>query len=51
MEGLISNYQRTIDGYLRGAPTDRLLAALQEASGPIDVPVADLGLQVETPVS
>ncbi|MGE0386707.1 MAG: SRPBCC family protein [Gammaproteobacteria bacterium] len=44
VEGLISNYHRLIDGYLGGASKDRLLAAAQKVSGPIDVPVADLGL-------
>ena len=44
MEGLISNYQRVIDGYLRGCDKEKLVAALQKTSGPIDVPIADLGL-------
>ena len=44
MEGLISNYQRVIDGFLRGCDKEKLVAALQKTSGPIDVPVADLGL-------
>jgi hypothetical protein len=44
MEGVISNYQRVIDGFLRGCDKDKLVAAMQKASGPIDVPVADLDL-------
>lgn len=43
VEGLISNYQRLIDGYLAGEPAEKLLAAVQQVSGPIDVPVRDLG--------
>lgn len=42
-EGLISNYQRLIDGYLAELPKEALLAAVQHVSGPIDVPVRDLG--------
>jgi hypothetical protein len=43
MEGLISNYQRLIDGYLAGQGYDKLLPAAHKVSGSIDVPVADLG--------
>ena len=43
VEGLISNYQRLIDGYLDGRPAEQLLAAAHKVSGPIDVPIADLG--------
>jgi len=43
MEGLISNYQRLIDGYLAGYPSDKLVDAVQEVSGPIDRAVEDLG--------
>jgi phenylpropionate dioxygenase-like ring-hydroxylating dioxygenase large terminal subunit len=43
MEGLISNYQRLIDGYLRGLDYDQLTPAARKVSGCIDVPVADLG--------
>ena len=43
MEGLISNYQRLIDGYLAGYDHATLLAGIQQVSGPIDVPVHDLG--------
>ncbi len=45
MEGHISNFQRTIDGYLAGVPQERLLAALQAVNVcPFDQPIADLGL-------
>jgi glycine betaine catabolism A len=43
MEGLISNYQRLIDGYLGGLGYDQLLPAAQKVSGSIDRPIADLG--------
>lgn len=43
VEGLISNYQRLIDGYLAGRPYDQLLAGAQKVSGCIDVPIVDLG--------
>ena len=43
MEGLISNYQRLIDGYLAGYDHATLLGGIQQVSGPIDVPVHDLG--------
>ncbi|MGO8856865.1 MAG: aromatic ring-hydroxylating oxygenase subunit alpha [Steroidobacteraceae bacterium] len=43
VEGLISNYQRLIDGYLAGRPYDELLRAAHQVSGTIDVPIKDLG--------
>lgn len=43
MEGLISNYHRTIDGFLGGVPADKLAKAMSITSGPIDSPVRDLG--------
>ncbi|MGE0384481.1 MAG: SRPBCC family protein [Gammaproteobacteria bacterium] len=43
VEGLISNYHRLIDGYLGGQPDEKLTAAARKVSGPIDVPIADLG--------
>ena len=43
MEGLISNYQRVIDGFIAGRDKEALVKALGKAQGPIDVPVADLG--------
>jgi len=39
MEGLISNYHRTIDRYLAGESKERITAALLRASGPIESPV------------
>jgi phenylpropionate dioxygenase-like ring-hydroxylating dioxygenase large terminal subunit len=39
VEGLISNYQRLIDGYLAGRPHSALLPNLQRVSGPIDAPI------------
>jgi len=42
-EGLISNYQRLIDGYLADLPRELLVKAVREVSGPIDTPIRDLG--------
>ncbi|MGO9512677.1 MAG: aromatic ring-hydroxylating oxygenase subunit alpha [Steroidobacteraceae bacterium] len=42
VEGLISNYQRLIDGYLAGRPAEQLLRAAQKVSGSIDVPIVEL---------
>ena len=44
VEGLISNYQRTIDGFLYGADKSKLVSALQIASGEFDAPIKDMGL-------
>jgi hypothetical protein len=44
MEGLISNYHQLIDGYLKGAPLDRLGKAMTRLSGNFDGPIFDLGL-------
>jgi phenylpropionate dioxygenase-like ring-hydroxylating dioxygenase large terminal subunit len=43
IEGMISNYQRTIDGYLAGLPKDQLAKAASTASGGFDAPIADIG--------
>jgi nitrite reductase/ring-hydroxylating ferredoxin subunit len=43
IEGLISNYQRIIDGYLKGVPKDRLAAANQKLGGNFDGKILDLG--------
>ncbi len=43
MEGLIGNYHRLIDGYLRRRGYDELVSASRKVSGCIDVPIADLG--------
>jgi carnitine monooxygenase subunit len=44
MEGLISNYHQLIDGYLKGAPLERLGRAATKLSGNFDGPILDLGL-------
>lgn len=44
VEGLISNYQRLIDGYLAGADPQRLAAANQQLGGNFDGEILDLGL-------
>lgn len=44
VEGLISNYQRLIDGYLAGADPQRLAAANQQLGGNFDGKILDLGL-------
>ena len=42
-EGLISNYQQLIDGYLKGAALDRLAKATTKLSGNFDGPIFELG--------
>jgi glycine betaine catabolism A len=44
IEGLISNFERVVDGFLAGLPHDTLVPAIQKTNTTIDVPVADLGL-------
>ncbi|HEX4492249.1 MAG TPA: aromatic ring-hydroxylating dioxygenase subunit alpha [Acidimicrobiia bacterium] len=45
MEGHISNFHRTIDGYLAGLPTERLLPALREVNvNPLERAIADFEL-------
>jgi carnitine monooxygenase subunit len=43
MEGLISNYQQLIDGYLKGASVERLGRATPKLSGNFDGPIFDMG--------
>ena len=44
LEGHISNFQRTIDGFLAGLPHDRLLPALRSVNVyPFEQPILDLG--------
>ena len=44
LEGHISNFERTIDGFLAGLPTERLLPALQAVNVyPFEQPIVDLG--------
>ena len=51
VEGHISNFERTIDGFLAGLPYERLVPAIQATNTTIDVPVADLGLTETVPAS
>jgi len=44
VEGLISNYQRVIDGYLTGKPLPQLAAASAKLGNNFDGPILDLGL-------
>jgi hypothetical protein len=44
VEGLISNYQRLIDGYIDRMPPERLAKANQRLSGNLDGPIVDLNL-------
>ena len=44
IEGLISNFERVIDGFLAGVPYEQLVGAIQKTNTTIDVPIADLGL-------
>lgn len=44
VEGLISNYQRLIDGYLARVAPGKLAAANQKLGGNFDGPILDLGL-------
>jgi nitrite reductase/ring-hydroxylating ferredoxin subunit len=43
VEGLISNYQRLIDGYLAGAPQEKLARATNVLGGNFDGKIEDLG--------
>jgi len=43
VEGMISNYQRVVDGYLAGLGYDQLTPAVQKASGAFDAPIRDIG--------
>jgi len=44
VEGMISNYQRIIDGYLAGVPQDRLANATQQLGGNFDGKILPLDL-------
>jgi carnitine monooxygenase subunit len=44
VEGMISNYQRLIDGYIEGRDSDRLAHATHLLGGNFDGPIMDLGL-------
>jgi phenylpropionate dioxygenase-like ring-hydroxylating dioxygenase large terminal subunit len=44
LEGHISNYQRTIDGFLAGLPYEKLLPALEVVNvNPLEQPILDIG--------
>ncbi|HEX7752598.1 MAG TPA: SRPBCC family protein [Novosphingobium sp.] len=43
VEGMISNYQRIIDGYLAGVPAEKLAKAAHVLGGNFDGPIHDLG--------
>ena len=48
-EGHISNFQRTIDGFLAGLPYEKLLPALQEINvNPLERPIVDIGHRMST---
>ena len=49
IEGLISNFERVIDGFLAGLPYEPLVPAIQKTNTTIDVPVAELGLSAKSP--
>jgi len=42
IEGLISNFERVLDGFLAGLPHEELVPAIQVTNTTIDVPVAEL---------
>jgi phenylpropionate dioxygenase-like ring-hydroxylating dioxygenase large terminal subunit len=43
-EGHISNFERTVDGFLAGLPYERLLPALRAINvNPLEMPIVDLG--------
>lgn len=41
-EGMISNFERVVDGFLAGVPTEKLVPAIHTVNRSIDAPVADL---------
>ena len=44
IEGHISNFERTVDGFLAGLPYEQLLPALQAVNvNPLEAPIVDLG--------
>ncbi|HVQ97435.1 MAG TPA: aromatic ring-hydroxylating dioxygenase subunit alpha [Mycobacterium sp.] len=47
IEGLISNFERVIDGFLAGLSYEQLVPAIQKTNTTLDVPVADLGLTAD----
>jgi hypothetical protein len=49
IEGLISNFERVIDGFLAGLPYERLLPGIQRTNTTIDVPIVDLDMSEKVP--
>ena len=47
IEGLISNFERVVDGFLAGLPYETLVPAIQKTNTTIDVPIVDLGFGSE----
>ena len=44
LEGHISNFERTVDGFLAGLPQERLLPAVQSINVyPFEQPILDVG--------
>jgi hypothetical protein len=43
VEGMISNYQRLIDGYLAGLPYETLIPAMQHVNGAFNTDVHEIG--------
>jgi Rieske 2Fe-2S family protein len=44
IEGGIANFERTVDGFLAGLPSEKLLPALRSINvNPLERPVVDLG--------
>jgi hypothetical protein len=44
VEGLISNYQRLIDGFLAGLPDEQLIPAMQQVTGSFEVETREIGI-------
>lgn len=44
IEGLVSNYERIIDGYLAGVPQEKLALAINELAANFDGPIKDLDI-------
>jgi hypothetical protein len=44
VEGLVSNYQRLIDGFLAGLPDEQLVPAIQRVIGSFDIETRDIGI-------
>jgi hypothetical protein len=42
IEGLVSNYNRLIDGYLKGAPAEKLAAGMRKLTNNFDGPIKEM---------